>query len=379
MRVKKTKIQCSFQIAIILAIMITIGFMQISPVHSDDNSLFTKASIFLEQVAELKLEEYKIREQRIIEEVRDTKLVIYNLESNENKLDVHFRFNDDKLVWCKFYSIEGSPIFIQPASKDVDETKNFLNRYQVLSKANYIPPIRNTLDNVNSLTSFTKTVGEINVEVLEIDEKSVSLIWTNTPANIKNRFKMFTLNLQNGVFESFTDWWTLYEIGNTNINVNKAEAIELAKEEVQKHSMVLVGDITVSNFTIADADNAIWTEISMYPREGKALYPRWKICLGLDKVYPGGITQFDVYIWADTAEISSISPIGSYGFSFNNDDHTNQETEEQQESGFLTLPEGGTLPNSNKDNGLPFASYAIVAVISIIIVAVLLILKKKSK
>jgi hypothetical protein len=52
------------------------------------------------------------------------------------------------------------------------------------------------------------------------------------------------------------------------------------------------------------------------------LYPSWEIYLSLDKMYSGNVGSFQVMMWADTGEITSMISLGRLGVPQNMPDST---------------------------------------------------------
>jgi hypothetical protein len=366
---------------LVLAMILGIVFVHVPNAYSAELAVTEKALTFLTDVVKLDLTKYNAQ----LVYINDygplgQQIVKYTLESKGSKLDVLCNFKDSNLVWCKLYPLEGSPLFAQPVSNALDETKSFLDRYQTFSDAQHLQPMRSMLDTVTELTSMTKAVGDVKLEVTETVEKDTitSIRWTNAPSGITNTYSVIALSYCNGVFESFTDWWNLYKVGNFDVKVGREEAVRIAKEHAQKYSWTVVGNITVSNVTLAD--NAVLAELRMQPREGNTLYPQWTILLGLDKIYPGGITQIEVFLWADTGDIAVIAPSGTYGVSPSDESQSTPPTAEPQYPAPSTPPADAS-PENNDTSTLPLNTYLITAVASIIavVVVVSVVLKKRRK
>jgi hypothetical protein len=122
------------------------------------------------------------------------------------------------------------------------------------------------------------------------------------------------LTLQKGNFEFFCDNWDLYTIGNTNVEVSAAQAVQIAKQQaIDKYSSS--GNQSVSDLTILDKKAKV--SLTMQDRGDYTLYPQWDILLPLDKAY-GAVTGIQVLVWADTGVIPFVAAVGGYGTIPNN-------------------------------------------------------------
>jgi hypothetical protein len=120
----------------------------------------------------------------------------------------------------------------------------------------------------------------------------------------------FCLKFQNGILEYYWDFLGINTVGSSNIQISEAQAIQIATERAHNFTYTQDNQI-VSNFTILNS--LVITNASLENRGNSTLCSFWHVMLPLDKMYPGGVTMFDVGIWADTGEIAYFTPIGFYG------------------------------------------------------------------
>jgi hypothetical protein len=117
--------------------------------------------------------------------------------------------------------------------------------------------------------------------------------------------KSLRLVYEDGVLTDFIDGWYLFTIGNTNVNVNADNAIEIARDAVKNFTWKVNG-IPVSGFNVLSEPVSV--TFHPIPREvSLALVPYWQVILYLDNVYAGGVTRLAVGVWADTGAVAQIT------------------------------------------------------------------------
>jgi len=202
--------------------------------------------------------------------------------------------------------------------------------------------MRNMLDTVTEFTPITEEVGDVRLEIT-IDEDMEKIKWMNAVNGITNTYNVVTVRFRNGAFELFVDNWNRYRIGSAEVNVDREEAIRIAKEEAQKNIRAAVGDEAASTFTFV-YESAL---LNMQPRKD-ALYPHWEIHLTLNKMVLDYGAAFNVLVWADTGEISYIVYSGSYGGAPQSGENPETSTEpDQPQSQLPPLSSPSLIPTEN--------------------------------
>lgn len=198
-------------------------------------------------------------------------------------------------------SNRGVASFTRPTLDTLGLAKRVLNNYQSESRASYIQPLLNMLNNVTELKPSSVADNDVKLTVIIKDYQYIE--WMKTANGIYNMYDRIALIFRNGALETFGDYWNSYPVGSAAVNVSEGQAIGLAKERVKTYSYDT--DPVVSNLTVNDKSNWTHAELSMQPRGG-VLFPQWEVYLPLDHVYPGMVTSVEVKLWADTGEISYI-------------------------------------------------------------------------
>lgn len=302
-------------VAFVSAAVLMLLLLQIPNAYLVESTTENKVLTFLKDVVGLDMARYDAKLvtvpiQSDLGDPSETGWIKYTLTSAGSKIDVLCNFRNNMLVWCKLNVIAGSPLYIQSQPANVIEAaKGIIQRCQVYSGASYLQTMRNMLEQVNEPKPATIKSDNVKLDI-SIEENYVYIKWMYIVNNIDVSSKAVSFIFKDGDLYLFRDTWDLYKIGTTEVVISKEEAISIAREHVQKYSYTVDG-MLISNFTILDEQ--VIATLSMQDRGNYTLYPHWEIRMGLDKVYPGGVTGFQVMLWADTGEVTHITPIGSLG------------------------------------------------------------------
>jgi len=165
------------------------------------------------------------------------------------------------------------------------------------------------LNSVTELKDSQTTNSNFTQEII-IKPNTITIDWEPFVNGLSHPQNSMTLTFENGHLTFFHNGLNLYTIGGSEIRIQEQEAIQIAKESASSYPLK-DGNETISNFTILD--DPVLTKISLQNKGNTTLYPMWEIWLPLDNMYAGGVTAFHVFVWADTGEVSSITPIGFSG------------------------------------------------------------------
>ncbi len=187
-----------------------------------------------------------------------------------------------------------------------EETLGLLERYQTYTSEN-LQDMANTLTNVDATQNVTKIIGDIKLTTLTIPlETDITFKYTFNGTD----YTTLGFTFRNGQFYLFWDDRSQWVIGNTDVNINQSQAIDIAQQYVQNYSYTLDDGTVVKGFNVT----SIQAGLNTYPRENSTtIYPYWSVQLNLDKVYPGNVWQLSVGIWADSGTVFLCQPIGFGG------------------------------------------------------------------
>ena len=205
-----------------------------------------------------------------------------------------------------------SPYYTQTMPTALSEkTSTFLNRYQNFTGASYIQPMLdmlsknsidemlNTLKNTNT-TSTSVIENNLKME-LDFNDYSTEIVFMPHIGGVDypNCINLDFLK-GNGNLDSFTDNWNLYKIGNTDVNVSRDEAIDMAWKLANNITTVSIGD--VGDVAIHFSNNP---EVNLYGsiRNNMTAFPFYLIQIPTDKIYYT-VDGVEVGIWADTGQVA---------------------------------------------------------------------------
>ena len=243
--------------------------------------------------------EYRTDLGGIVEE-----LFKYTLAYDGSKVDVTLRFRNNELSRFYLYVFEGAPIYseLQP-TKVLDVAKGILERYYEYSGASYLEDIKNLLEPVNESGDFETSSGNVKI-IRSTEGNKVKLECLYTESGIDFQSKSVVLSFDTyGFLEGLNDDWSIFNVGTTEVNISKEEAITIAMDYAKDFSWTVNG-VTISNFTIVTepATAELWPHSREEPLD---LIPYWYVTLHLDRVYPERVDRLAVGLWADTGEVST--------------------------------------------------------------------------
>ncbi len=250
----------------------------------------------------------------------------FTLISSQGKLRARCSFVNGNLRQIFISDLNGAPSLNQPATDTLANAKGFLERYQSYTGASFYGELKSMLDAVNICENFTKTVANVKLTASIINQAFVDFMWTYVDeGGVPAMSKTVVLSYRNGYLKCFLDNWQFYKIAGTpHLSSEEAVAIALnASKDVSWNVKNTDKGIAVaSGFEVASIGNLTLSYLN-YREEGTArggdpftLYPSWYVPLGFDKVYPGCVTGAYVRVWADTGEVSGVSPMVSGGAPF---------------------------------------------------------------
>ena len=225
----------------------------------------------------------------------------YTLTSVESELEADFRFRNQTLSRFRFNIIEGAPFFSQQKQSDIiDIADGLLERYQNYAGVFYLERMRNILKTADT-NEYTE--GDIKL-IISTEGKDTKIQWMKVADSIDFQVKGLELNFENGFLEMLTDGWFLFNVGSTELNILKEEAINIAIQNTNEYSWIANG-VEISEFNIIE--NEITARMYPHLRENNLeLVPCWVVNIPLDKVYPGNVDNIVVGVWADTGEPTEV-------------------------------------------------------------------------
>ncbi len=234
----------------------------------------------------------------------------YSLLSYESRLDVSLRFRNGTLSLYNIEVLEGVPYYSEPQPVNIlDITSGIMSRYRNYTGASYLTEMESMFDNVNEITDFEKTVGNMKLEAT-IESNIKEIRWIYTTDGIDYPTKGVELTFEGDFLTEITDGWLLYQIGSTELNISEDEAVTIAKEYSKTISYTF-NNTVVTGLTILE--DPIEVRLWPHPREGLELIPYWYVVVQLDRIYPGNIDRIGIGIWGDTGVISSYQTISVVG------------------------------------------------------------------
>ena len=191
---------------------------------------------------------------------------------------------------------------------------------QVTLKTRCSPGLSNSLRNVDVSKNSTVTQSNYKLQVAKTHaDNYTTFSWMYTNNDVDAPEKTVAIGYQNGELKYFIDSWSIYNIGSTDVKLSEKDAVAVAMQSAKDFSyQVGLGSdaFTVSGFNVTcpkDIQLQFCDDAgSSNPRgNGTALYPMWRIGVGLDHWYPGNVYGIYVNIWADTGKVKDVAEVAS--------------------------------------------------------------------
>jgi DNA-binding transcriptional ArsR family regulator len=270
-----------------------------------------KAIIFLRDVIQIDITKYEATLLSNTVESRSDlggvveQILKYSLTNSESKIDVFFRFRNNKLSMYQISLREGSPIYAPAQPYTIlDAAKNLLERFSSFGDASYLEEMSSMLASVNETENTEIIEGNIKLQV-SVSGDTTKFLWLYTENGVDFSPKSLSLVFENRVLEELTDGYYFFTIGTTEVSVaTEEEAIAIARNAVKGFTWEADG-VVVSDFNVLEEPVSAIFHPTLR-EEGLALVPYWEVTLYLDKVYPGGVNSIAVGIWADTGAVRRV-------------------------------------------------------------------------
>jgi hypothetical protein len=168
------------------------------------------------------------------------------------------------------------------------------------------------LEEMNTLIASTnevnteQTLGNIKLKTT-IYEDNAEVLLMYTVNGFDYSTKSVRLVFYKNVLQELTDDWFLYNVSDTQVNVSKEQAIQIARDATKNFEWN-ADEVQVTNFNVlAEPVSAVFFP---HPRtKPLTLVPYWFVTLYLDTEYPGGVNSITVGVWADTGEAANIQAL----------------------------------------------------------------------
>jgi DNA-binding transcriptional ArsR family regulator len=241
----------------------------------------------------------------VIEEVSK-----YRFVSEVSRIELSIRFRNNHFSDFQISQIEGLPNFppyyTGPQSTNIlQAARSLVERYRNETGNSYLDDMIRLLASAND-SSIEQTSGNTKLIVSSYGGNA-KITLQYTAGGYDFATKSLSILSQNNIITELSDDWMLYNIGSTQVNATREQAIQIAKTAAEKYSWTANGT-QVSSFKILDSP--VSAEFYPHPRQEKmTLFPYWYVTLHLDKVYPGGVGVIAVGVWADTGEVANIEAL----------------------------------------------------------------------
>jgi hypothetical protein len=261
----------------------------------------------------------------------------------------------------------GSVINARSYANLADVARDILEKYQAFTGTGSTEMIR-TLSMVDETKYVTVTSGNVNLTVshmaipktISTSSGHIEAVGTDT-INVTSFNWVYVFNgaeynhvyvsFENGVFHTFWDDRAINKIGDTDVNITKEQAIDIAMKYIENYSYAS-GGVQVSGFNVTK-DRTVANLLTTV-RDGDMLYPFWSVFLYLNQTYPSGVNSLLVKVWADSGEVFECSKETGGSQTVNDSNPESTPTPQPQDSASPTATP--SLPSDNPNSESPSPS-----------------------
>ena len=221
----------------------------------------------------------------------------YSLMSSDSKMTIVLVFDNGTLSKYQLSLTSGSLIYngSQPFIV-LDSAKWLIQKMTSYEDESYLRDMNRTLYQVtDNTTEVHRTDGNLKFN-MSVAGGDGAMQWYYTENGVDFAAKGLKLKFEDQVLTELDDAYFLYSIGNIQVNVDQAGAIQTAKDAVRGYSL----GSGVTGYSIDDATAVFYPS----PREDKlTLVPCWQVTLYLGNLpTTTNINRLAVSVWADTGK-----------------------------------------------------------------------------
>ena len=283
---------------------------------SEENYVPEEVLVFLRDVVKIDLAKYNVNPYEPAFAFREDlaklselsgKVVLHSL-GEPSEIDIIYLLINNTLTYVAMYLRAGSPIYSQELATDMKgKITSFLEGYQAFTKDNELAIMRSMVDSIDATKNNSLFSGNLKLEV-KVNSDHTTFDWKYTYNGAE--YAQMSVTFENGNFRAFGDDRSYLTVGNTDVNITAQEAINIALRQAENFSYRINGEV-IEDFIVVE-ERASAKLLTKGKDNPLILYPYWLVELPLGKDYPGFVSQFDVWLWADTGEMIEWHAIG-YG------------------------------------------------------------------
>ena len=284
---------------------------QLSQLQAQYNELLSftgteKAQSFLRDVIELDLVKYDAELLSNTKTELDSIVqqnLVYSLKSADSSMTVNMLFKNNILSGYSVSLVSGVPIYskAQPFIL-LDSAKWLLQKMRSYESESYLEEMNHTLYQLTpETTSIQLTEGNLKFN-MSVAGTITTMQWYYAENGVDFPLKSLKVTFDGLILKELADSYFLYSIGNADVKIDQATAIQLAKNALSGYTLTSGGQTIDYKVESASA------VFDPRPRdEPTALVPHWTVTLYLGNLpTTTNINRLSVGIWADTGKIEPV-------------------------------------------------------------------------
>jgi hypothetical protein len=311
------RLACLFAVILVLLVQMPLAHSQTTPSAKD------RALAFIEDVIQPDMSRYNVSLVNDIvnlyppSPLATQESVTYFLSDNGIGPDINCIFSNNVLA---IVSLSVDQAFVHSSNADqsemlaysnastnlTEQTVGLLERYQNFTGDN-LQDMTNALKNVDVTQNITQTSGDIKLETETTSlQTDVSLKYTYNNTD----YTGIDFTFRNGQFYIFSDDRSEWTIGNTDVNINQTQAINIAQQYMKTYSYTLDDGTVVNQFNVTTINAAL-----NFASRGNTtiIYPCWNMQVNLNDSFPPTVYAIQLEVWADSGQVFLAQPIAVGG------------------------------------------------------------------
>ena len=248
------------------------------------NSTTDKTSPLIRNVLPLDFSKYSVTlvsDQIMLVNITTTEeYIVYKLMNTGSEVIVHCQLENGRLFTLMATAMNGSELnFAEPYSANIiNLTKKILTNYQSITNDSSLSSMIKLLETkgVNDVTNVTRTEGNLMLETIN-DSRGVRFYWNHAFSGcVYNEISIYFPSDKSRF--AMGDLQSRCKMGNTNVDISRDQAIDIAMNYIQNYSYVAFDKngalITVSGFNVSRESATV--ELRPASKNG-LLYPTWRV------------------------------------------------------------------------------------------------------
>ena len=268
---------------------------------------------FLENVVGIDLGKYQVT----LVSGLGTEDLHYSLGNFASHVTAQLEFSNGTLTSCYLSADYGEYIL---SSNPYATAEKITQNYQTYSHDTVVGKMADLINSVSEEGNVTLLSNNIDLKILATQGYS-TFSWNLNYNGADYSGIQLSVENFNGPDKinslTFSDTRSIFNIGNTNINIQKQQAITMAEDYVKNnfsYPQRFLNDTVRFTSGLQVVNENTTASLVTATRDSTTLYPYWNVRVALDHTYPALTVAVNVKVWADTGTIFEANTVSDGSF-----------------------------------------------------------------